>query len=289
MSRSVVIKMRKRLPTERVESFRRRLNVGIGAELRGRLAHWAAAVDQDVADAWPEMPEGVADRSADVWEPILAVADAAGGHWPSTGRNACTALVKVAENREGSLGVRLLGDLRRVFADAGTDRMATEEILERLHRLDESPWADMRGKALDARGLAYRVRQYEVRPYQFRIGEALVRGYSIPGHERDGGGLFDAFARYLPVPDPRSSVTSGTSVTPQVSDPESVTELSQVSESEWADLLQVTDVTDVTANRGSGTESMDLTSDCPVCGHAPRQRSSFGWIACEHQIQAVTV
>jgi hypothetical protein len=30
------------------------------------------------------MPEGVTDRSAEIWEPLLAIADTAGGHWPDT-------------------------------------------------------------------------------------------------------------------------------------------------------------------------------------------------------------
>jgi hypothetical protein len=41
-------------------------------------------------------------------------------------------------------GVQLLSDLREVFGEA--DRISTEAILQRLHDLPESPWADIYGK-----------------------------------------------------------------------------------------------------------------------------------------------
>ena len=45
------------------------------------------------------MPDGIEDRDADVWEPLLAVADAAGGTWPSRARVAAVALV--ADSKAG--------------------------------------------------------------------------------------------------------------------------------------------------------------------------------------------
>ena len=64
--------MRKRKPGERVEPFRRRDHTPGGHALRARLATWAAG--NDLADARPEMPAGVEDRDADIWEPLLAIA-----------------------------------------------------------------------------------------------------------------------------------------------------------------------------------------------------------------------
>ena len=64
------------------------------------------------------------DRPADVWEPLIAVADLAGGDWPKLARDACTALVKGAREDAQSMGIRLLADLREVFGDSG--RAVTE-------------------------------------------------------------------------------------------------------------------------------------------------------------------
>lgn len=96
------------------------------------------------------MPEGIVDRLADVWEPILAIADAAGGAWPQRSRAACVALAGASVTREASLGVRPLTDLKMVFD--GNDKMGTADILSKLHLLDEAPWSDLNGKPLDPAG-----------------------------------------------------------------------------------------------------------------------------------------
>ena len=194
MSRSVVIRMRRRAPGEKVEPYRPRLHSAEGEKLRGQLGEWVDAVRPALSDSWPEMPGEVQDRSADVWEPLVAVADQAGGDWPARARVAAVALV--AANQEGqreSLGVRLLADLRTVFGDA--DRLPTGVILDRLHDLDEAPWGDLRGKPLDSRGLARRLARYEIAPKQVRVGDRNVRGYQRSD-------CLDAFGRYLTRSDP---------------------------------------------------------------------------------------
>jgi hypothetical protein len=188
LSRSVVVRMRKRAPTEPIAQFRRREHAPAGHELRDRLAAWADAVTESLTGVWPDMPVGVEDRDADVWEALLAVADKAGGHWPHRARAAAVMLVTQSKESTPSLGVLLLRDVRVVFAD---DVMFTEDLLDALHSLDESPWADVRGKPLDARGLANRLRQYDVHSGTVRIGERTAKGYKRAD-------LHDAWSRYLP-------------------------------------------------------------------------------------------
>jgi hypothetical protein len=153
LTRSVVIRMRRRAPGEHVDPFRHRVHAEEGHQLREALAEWTTNVAGQLEGAWPTMPPGICDRPADVWEPLLAIADAAGGRWPIRAGAACVELVKAAQSADsGSLGLRLLADLRVVFDT--TDRMGTETVLQRLRELDESPWEDLRGKPLDSRGLA---------------------------------------------------------------------------------------------------------------------------------------
>ncbi|MEH2527629.1 MULTISPECIES: DUF3631 domain-containing protein [unclassified Bradyrhizobium] len=99
MSRSVVIRMRRRAPDEQVEPFRHRIHAPIGEELCGRLEGWAGAVVDAAELARPDMPIGVEDRNADMWEPLLAVADLAGGNWPKLAREAAIALIAAARAR----------------------------------------------------------------------------------------------------------------------------------------------------------------------------------------------
>lgn len=201
LTRSVIVRMRRRAPTETVEPYRRRIHSPAGNQLRDRLAAWAARVSENLSDAWPEMPEGITDRNADVWEALLAVADAAGGDWPARARVAAVAFVADSKVGTPSLGVRLLSDLREILGDR--DVMPTDTILTALAELDEAPWADLRGKPIDARRLANYLQPYGVRSKTIRVGSGTPRGYTRED-------LSDPWARYLGDPAKGSATTATT-------------------------------------------------------------------------------
>lgn len=187
LTRSVIVRMRRRSPTETVEPYRRRIHGPAGNLLRDQLAAWATELNLE--DTWPTMPAGIEDRNADVWEALLAVADAAGGSWPERARVAAVAHVADAKAGTPSLGILLLSDLKKVFGDS--ECLSTKSILEALHNLDEAPWGDLRGKPLDARHLANYLKSYGVTSKGVRIGDATPKGYKLED-------LHDPFARYLP-------------------------------------------------------------------------------------------
>lgn len=188
-SRAVIVRMRRRAPDEKVEAYRRRLHAGEGEQLRDRLSGWAAAIETDLAKARPEMPPGVEDRAADVWEPLLAIADAAGGDWPGLARVAAVTFVTVDQEMPATLGVRLLADIRSAFGEA--EHMATTTLLDALNTVDEAPWGDLRGKPLDARSLSRLVQQYGVKPQTIRLVAGTAKGYRRSD-------FWDAWQRYLP-------------------------------------------------------------------------------------------
>jgi hypothetical protein len=194
MTRSVVVRMRRRAPGERIEPWRRRINAPQAEPLYAALAAWAVKIADTVTDPWPVMPRGVEDRDADVWEALLAVADAAGRDWPQRAREAAQDLVTSSKERAPSLGLLLLTDVRTVFADAVADRLSTGDLLAALLKLPEAPWANLRGKELDARGLARKLAAYEIRPEQ-----KMVDGKNIRGYER--ARFTDAWERYLLPPE----------------------------------------------------------------------------------------
>lgn len=191
LTRSVVIRMRRRSSDEQVEPFRRRVHGPAGEELREQLSEWAASVVHRAQASWPIMPTGIHDRDADVWEPLLAIADIVGGDWPERARVSAVSLVSLAKQSTPSLGVRLLSDVHAIFGDQ--EQMFTTELLERLHALDESPWGDLRGRPLDARGLARRLDPYGVKPRQVRVLASTGKGY-----RRED--FWDAWSRYLQAP-----------------------------------------------------------------------------------------
>lgn len=221
MTRSVVIRMRRRAAGEHVQPFRARYDVEPGHELRDRLAIWVESV-ADRLEAIPSMPPGVDDRPADVWEPLLAVADAAGGTWPDRGRQACLALVNASTSREASLGIRLLTDLKQIFK--GYEALPTSMILSSLTSIEEAPWADLRGKPLDARGLAWRLSQYGVKSKNIKQpDDSVLKGYTAED-------LYDAWVRYVPDPGAEESATGATWATDRPPQAEEVAQVAEVAD-----------------------------------------------------------
>lgn len=203
LTRSVIIRMRRRARNERVQPFRRRLHAPEGHALRDRLAAWADSVRHLVDGVFPDMPDEVTDRPADVWEPLIAVADAAGGEWPTRARAACAQIVAASkQDDKGSIGIRLLTDLRDHVLN-GIERLPTISVLDRLYALEEAPWADMGGKPLTSRGLAKMLGEYmtgdnkPIEPRNIKTGGAVLKGYYAAD-------LADAWTRYCPPPPPEN-------------------------------------------------------------------------------------
>jgi Protein of unknown function (DUF3631) len=106
------------------------------------------------------------------------------------------------EQTEPSLGVRLLADIKTCF-EAGVDKLTAEALLGWLHRLDEAQWSDLHGKPLDARGLADRLRPYDVRPHTIRVGDKRSEHMSGPTSRMPGVDMY-------PLTEVRNSATSST-------------------------------------------------------------------------------
>lgn len=202
-SRAIIIRMRRRAPGEYVEPYRLRLHEAEGIGLGRALAAVLAGLP---LSASPTLPPGITDRPADVWEPLLAIAQASGGIWAERAALACTHLVQHAATGEPPLSILLLLDLRAAFEVAAfPEALPTAQLLDSLLACEESPWRDLRGRALDASSLARRLRTYEVRSVNLRRGSQVVKGYRLAD-------LHDAWVRYLPPVSPEGA-TSATPAT----------------------------------------------------------------------------
>ena len=133
----------------------------------------------------PDLP--VEDRAADNWEPLVALADVAGGDWPARARKAAVLLCAedADADTEASLGLRLLADIRDIFADLTVLFLPSADLTVSLRKLPEAPW---QGIDLSMHKLAFLLKPYSVRPRQNDARTA--RGY----HAAD---FADPFRRYL--------------------------------------------------------------------------------------------
>jgi hypothetical protein len=199
-TRAITIHLRRRRHDEQVESYRESKVTRQAELIREALSEWMTSVGESLVEAEPDMPPGVDDRPAEIWEPLLAIADLAGGHWPTTARAACTHFV-FNQKTTPSFGVRLLADLRALFTAEGTDRMHSAEIVTRLRAIEDAPWSDLSGKPLDSRRLAQELAVYQVAPMTFKHNGTNAKGYvTYPTETQvEQVGLSDAWARYLPA------------------------------------------------------------------------------------------
>ncbi len=189
--RSIPVIMKRRAPGEEVKRFRQRDADAEAAPLRQRLELWAAQAMQRLAEMRTEAPHELGDRAADVWEPLLAIAELAGNEWAGLARTCAVRLSGRGNKEDNSNGVRLLDDVRLIFRETESQRMFSDDLVQALLRREESPWGDLRGKVMDQRMLATLFKPFEVKPHQVRIEDRTRKGYETAD-------FHDAWSRYLP-------------------------------------------------------------------------------------------
>jgi len=189
VDRAVVIDLKRRRSDETVSRFRLRRDIKPLHELRDRLTAWARDSDRMATfnDTEPEVPDSVEDRQQDAWEPLIAVADAAGGAWPASARKACLELCK--QDNDDDLDKRLLSDINDVFTTAQPATfMLSQMLVNELKSIEDAPWSSL-DKPLSVYSLAARLARYGVKPDR-GSGPDQRRGYDIRWFS-------DAFERFL--------------------------------------------------------------------------------------------
>jgi hypothetical protein len=187
------LERRKRNGDEEIERYRIREQKVPAAELRDLLAELFEPEVDRLRDLRPELPDELDDRAQDIWEPLLAIADLAGGEWPERARVAALELSTGEAREDDSLSVQLLRDIYSVFSATGTRRYRTSDLLEELTQIEESPWADFdHGKPVTAHGLSRLLKPYGIRTMPVWVYGEAVRGYKAEQFE-------DTFVRVLGV------------------------------------------------------------------------------------------
>ena len=198
--RSIPLRLRRRVAGEKVERLRHS-DPTIWMRLQAKLARFAADNASVIDEARPDPIHGLNDRANDCWEPLLAIADAAGGHWPKSARQAATVLHGL-EGDTPSIGIELLQDVKAIFVDKRVIKIFSSDLMEKLIADDESPWATWnRGKPMNTRQLSAKLSEFGIKSKQVRIGFDSLKGYNIEDFK-------DAFTRYLSASPPSLSETS---------------------------------------------------------------------------------
>ncbi len=186
--RCILVRMERKTEAEQCERFRE-LN-GEGEDLRQKCTRFVRDNEAAIASARPAAPAGLNDRATDIWEPLLAIGDLAGGDWATALRNAAVHLSVTTQDRS-PIGALLL-DLMVLFITHECDRLFSRTIVEHLQMNSDRPWAELRnGKQVTEQWLAKQLSKYRIRPRGMRVGVERRNGY----YKDD---FRDVFRRYIP-------------------------------------------------------------------------------------------
>jgi hypothetical protein len=176
--------------------FRERRVRAEGDLYRGWIAKWTQHFHDRLKDAEPDIPDELGDRMQDCWEPLLAIADVAGGPWPELARDAAIALSGDREQEDFTLTVQLLADIRTIFHEHPVERMPSRVLADRLAEIVDSEWADWYGRPIPPAQVARLLRGH-AKPKVVRVGDGTFRGYERADFE-------ESWSRYLPPTDTES-------------------------------------------------------------------------------------
>jgi len=134
-------------------------------------------------------------------EPLLAIADLAGGDWPEAARSALVELCAKGQADDDSIGVKLLRDIKAVFYPRDDDghrlpereRITSSDLVDALGKMVDRPWAEYGKppKPITQPGVARILARYEILPKNIRFDGRVAKGY-----EREQ--FTEAWKRYLP-------------------------------------------------------------------------------------------
>ena len=192
--RSIMLTMRRKLPHEKTESIR-----GFdGLDWKRKCRRWALDNMDALAAARPTLPRGLNDRQADCWEPLLAIADLAGGDWPEVAREAVLALSQ-PDAIDDESAVALLADIRRFFEIHGGDRAFCADVHRYLIELPDAPWANFnRGQPMTRHKLGRMLSAFGIVSGTIREDDRTDKGW----HSVQ---FTEVWRRYLPTAAPDGS------------------------------------------------------------------------------------
>lgn len=187
--RSIPLRLRRKVPGERVDNIRLS-DQAIWKRLQAQIARWADDNCYAIEQARPAPAFGLNDRAQDCWEPLLAIADLAGGEWSARARAAAQELHGIEEDAP-SINAELLADIRAAFQRRSASRLSTALLIQQLIDDEEAPWATWnKGRPISARQLGARLAEFRIKSKNMRTTDGIVKGYDLADFK-------DAFARYL--------------------------------------------------------------------------------------------
>jgi hypothetical protein len=189
VDRSIPILIHRRLKTQSCQKYRRK-DRAAAEPLHDALEAWSK--DVDLRASQPQMPDFMSDRQEDIWEPLLAIADAIGGDVPRLAREAARVLCNNVD--ELGYGATQLAAIKKVVGDR--DRISSADLINGLWEADSLPARLMNDDQPNHKKLGHWLSKfmkvYGGKPARkLRFGEQTLMGY-------EAADLKQVFDRYCP-------------------------------------------------------------------------------------------
>jgi putative DNA primase/helicase len=183
--RAIILTLERKPRGAQVQRLTRKARVEV-RQIAQKLMRWATDHgDQIDPDAEPATPDCLNDRQADNWQPLLVLADLAGGAWPARARAAAVALSVGSDADDDELPIRLLADMQAVFAADSREAIPTSELVDALCKIEVAPWATLsKGRPVTPHKLGRLLGGFGIRPRHRERGNAYLRSDLLPAWER---------------------------------------------------------------------------------------------------------
>jgi putative DNA primase/helicase len=177
MSRSVIISLRRKLPSETVTRLPYDLH-GQLLRIRRQIARWASDNAVTIGAMEIEPPACGNDRMQDNFTPLWRIAAALGEPWPDRLAAAYATQAMVDDEDAEPAGIMMLRDIAELFASRRADRISTSEIVGELMVMEERPWADWRhGRPINAQSVAKHMKPFDVKVKVLKLDGRPARVY----------------------------------------------------------------------------------------------------------------
>lgn len=164
--------------------------------LAARLKQWLQETDETKVALFlatkkdpANLPPTLSPGQRKCAEPLIHIADAAGGSWPARIRAALPAVFDLAD---ASAELQMLWDIRDVFNLKNyPEYLSTSDLLSELRNMETRPWSAWGPKS--GKRLAGHLRPFRIIPQHLNRSEGDFRAYLAKDFQ-------DAWERYLPPP-----------------------------------------------------------------------------------------
>ncbi len=169
-----------------------------------------------------DMPDALGSRDQDLWEPLFDLAQRAGPEWEAIAQKAAIELSRAEPVM--SIGMRLLGDIRTLYADLrNPEFLSTKDLIGSevkpydqqwvatgLCSFEDSPWASFsRNGPITPHKLGEILSEYDIKSARQNIGP---HGHGSKGYyRRDFAKAWDAY-----LSDPEDNGETGATPAPEV-------------------------------------------------------------------------